>query len=87
MEYTSEQTSVSEDFSIGCLENQKAIVTVTKFHLVNDLCVLIQCVDSSDIRHPCILNPLREPFAKKECGILLSEIFESCHPVVSSNEK
>ncbi|XP_060118015.1 otogelin [Heteronotia binoei] len=41
-----------------------------------------ECVDSSDIRHPCILNPLREPFAKKECGILLSEVFESCHPVV-----
>ncbi|XP_039200579.1 otogelin isoform X2 [Crotalus tigris] len=42
----------------------------------------IECADSSDIRHPCILNPLREAFAKKECGILLSEIFESCHPVV-----
>uniref|UniRef100_A0A670XPF3 Otogelin n=1 Tax=Pseudonaja textilis TaxID=8673 RepID=A0A670XPF3_PSETE len=42
----------------------------------------VECVDSSDIRHPCILNPLREAFAKKECGILLSEIFESCHPVV-----
>ncbi|KAG8125741.1 hypothetical protein E2320_020853 [Naja naja] len=42
----------------------------------------VECVDSSDIRHPCILNPLRETFAKKECGILLSEIFESCHPVV-----
>ncbi|XP_013917160.1 PREDICTED: otogelin [Thamnophis sirtalis] len=43
---------------------------------------VVECVDSSDIRHPCILNPLREAFAKKECGILLSEIFESCHPVV-----
>ncbi|KAM3850931.1 otogelin [Vipera latastei] len=42
----------------------------------------IECVDSSDLRHPCILNPLREAFAKKECGILLSEVFESCHPVV-----
>ncbi|KAJ7344409.1 hypothetical protein JRQ81_000359, partial [Phrynocephalus forsythii] len=41
-----------------------------------------ECVDSSDIQHPCILNPLRELFAKKECGILLSEVFESCHPVV-----
>uniref|UniRef100_A0A803T821 Otogelin n=1 Tax=Anolis carolinensis TaxID=28377 RepID=A0A803T821_ANOCA len=41
-----------------------------------------ECVDGSDIRHPCILNPLREPFAKKECGILLSEIFEPCHQVV-----
>ncbi|XP_074853854.1 otogelin [Carettochelys insculpta] len=41
-----------------------------------------ECVDSSDIRNPCSLNPLREPFAKKECGILLSEMFEVCHPVV-----
>ncbi|NXR68822.1 OTOG protein, partial [Rhadina sibilatrix] len=42
----------------------------------------IECVDSSDIRNPCSLNPLREPFAKKECGILLSEAFEACHPVI-----
>uniref|UniRef100_A0A8C8SMQ0 Otogelin n=1 Tax=Pelusios castaneus TaxID=367368 RepID=A0A8C8SMQ0_9SAUR len=42
----------------------------------------VECVDSSDIRNPCSLNPLREPFAKKECGILLSEVFEACHPVV-----
>nr|XP_006134664.1 otogelin [Pelodiscus sinensis] len=42
----------------------------------------VECVDSSDIRNPCSLNPLREPFAKKECGILLSEMFEACHPVV-----
>ncbi|KFO84764.1 Otogelin, partial [Buceros rhinoceros silvestris] len=42
----------------------------------------VECVDSSDIRNPCSLNPLREPFAKKECGILLSETFESCHPVI-----
>uniref|UniRef100_H0ZEQ6 Otogelin n=1 Tax=Taeniopygia guttata TaxID=59729 RepID=H0ZEQ6_TAEGU len=42
----------------------------------------IECVDSSDIRNPCSLNPFREPFAKKECGILLSEAFEACHPVI-----
>ncbi|KFQ40952.1 Otogelin, partial [Nestor notabilis] len=42
----------------------------------------VECVDSSDIRNPCSLNPLREPFAKKECGILLSEAFETCHPVI-----
>ncbi|NXT44936.1 OTOG protein, partial [Pelecanoides urinatrix] len=42
----------------------------------------VKCVDSSDIRNPCSLNPLREPFAKKECGILLSEAFEACHPVI-----
>ncbi|NXY40656.1 OTOG protein, partial [Ceuthmochares aereus] len=42
----------------------------------------VECVDRSDIRNPCSLNPLREPFAKKECGILLSEVFEACHPVI-----
>ncbi|KAM3920248.1 otogelin [Leptodactylus fuscus] len=41
-----------------------------------------ECLDSSDPRNLCHLNPLREPFAKKECGILLSEVFEACHPVV-----
>uniref|UniRef100_A0A803XPE7 VWFD domain-containing protein n=1 Tax=Meleagris gallopavo TaxID=9103 RepID=A0A803XPE7_MELGA len=40
------------------------------------------CIDRSDIQNPCSLNPLREPFAKKECGILFSEAFEACHPVI-----
>uniref|UniRef100_A0A4W3IMB4 Otogelin n=1 Tax=Callorhinchus milii TaxID=7868 RepID=A0A4W3IMB4_CALMI len=42
----------------------------------------MECVNSPDIRNPCNVNPLREPFAKKECGILLSSAFELCHPVV-----
>uniref|UniRef100_A0A8C9ZBV3 Otogelin n=1 Tax=Sander lucioperca TaxID=283035 RepID=A0A8C9ZBV3_SANLU len=41
-----------------------------------------ECVNSPDIRHPCSLSPLREPFAKRQCGILLSEVFQACHPVV-----
>ncbi|XP_041843884.1 otogelin [Melanotaenia boesemani] len=41
-----------------------------------------ECVNSPDIRHPCSLSPLREPFAKRQCGILLSEVFQTCHPVV-----
>ncbi|XP_035275409.1 otogelin [Anguilla anguilla] len=41
-----------------------------------------ECINSPDIRHPCSLSPLREPFAKRQCGILLSEVFEICHPVV-----
>ncbi|XP_066557054.1 otogelin [Amia ocellicauda] len=41
-----------------------------------------ECVNSPDVRNPCSLNPLREPFAKRECGILLSEVFQVCHPVV-----
>ncbi|XP_029281180.1 LOW QUALITY PROTEIN: otogelin [Cottoperca gobio] len=41
-----------------------------------------ECVNSPDIRHPCSLSPLREPFAKRRCGVLLSEVFQACHPVV-----
>uniref|UniRef100_A0A8B9HR24 Otogelin n=1 Tax=Astyanax mexicanus TaxID=7994 RepID=A0A8B9HR24_ASTMX len=37
-----------------------------------------ECVNSPDIRHPCSLNPLREAFAKKQCGILLSEVLCTC---------
>ncbi|XP_073514042.1 otogelin [Phyllobates terribilis] len=43
---------------------------------------IAECLDSPDSRSPCHLNPLREPFAKKECGILLSEVFGACHPVL-----
>uniref|UniRef100_A0A8C5USA1 Otogelin n=1 Tax=Microcebus murinus TaxID=30608 RepID=A0A8C5USA1_MICMU len=42
----------------------------------------VECPDTPDPRDTCVLNPLREPFAKKECSILLSEVFETCHPVV-----
>uniref|UniRef100_A0AAY4C9Z8 Otogelin n=1 Tax=Denticeps clupeoides TaxID=299321 RepID=A0AAY4C9Z8_9TELE len=41
-----------------------------------------ECVNSPDIRHPCSVSPLREPFAKRRCSILLSEVFQVCHPVV-----
>lgn len=44
-----------------------------------------QCPDTLDPRDTCVLNPLREPFAKKECSVLLSEVFETCHPVVSGS--
>nr|XP_021530849.1 LOW QUALITY PROTEIN: otogelin [Aotus nancymaae] len=42
----------------------------------------VECPDTLDPRDTCVLNPLREPFAKKECSILLGEVFEICHPVV-----
>ncbi|KAM9816911.1 otogelin [Neosynchiropus ocellatus] len=41
-----------------------------------------ECVNSPDIRHPCSLSPLREPFAKRQCAVLLSEVFQACHPMV-----
>ncbi|XP_042547668.1 otogelin [Dipodomys spectabilis] len=42
----------------------------------------VECPETLDPRDTCVLNPLREPFARKECGILLSSVFETCHPVV-----
>ncbi|XP_077442602.1 otogelin [Stigmatopora argus] len=40
------------------------------------------CVNGPDMRHPCTLSPLRELFAKQQCAVLLSEVFQACHPVV-----
>ncbi|XP_061606093.1 otogelin isoform X2 [Phyllopteryx taeniolatus] len=40
------------------------------------------CVNGPDMRHPCSLSPLREPFAKRQCAVLLSEVFQACHPMV-----
>ena len=50
---------------------------------INHAAFAPQCPDTLDPRDTCVLNPLREPFAKKECSVLLSEVFETCHPVVS----
>lgn len=50
---------------------------------VKGFCVCVQCVNSPDIRHPCSLSPLREPFAKRQCAVLLGEVFQACHAVVS----
>ncbi|KAK7929826.1 hypothetical protein WMY93_006221 [Mugilogobius chulae] len=41
-----------------------------------------ECLNSPDVRPPCSVFPLREPFAKRQCSVLLSEVFQSCHPVV-----
>lgn len=70
------------NFSVG--EHTVLHVTCSVWQCV---CVgmSFQCVNSPDIRHPCNLNPLREPFAKRQCGILLSEVFQVCHPVVSDS--
>ncbi|KAM7405723.1 hypothetical protein PAMP_000150 [Pampus punctatissimus] len=38
--------------------------------------------DNIDSPTPQDLSPLREPFAKRQCAVLLSEVFQACHPVV-----
>ncbi|NXB53713.1 OTOG protein, partial [Leucopsar rothschildi] len=69
------------------LKTVNELRTPDNFELTNSLefgnsWTAVECAASSDIRNPCSVNPLREPFAKKECGILLSEAFGACHPVI-----
>ncbi|KAI1232574.1 Otogelin, partial [Lamprotornis superbus] len=69
------------------LKTVNELRTPDNFELTNSLefgnsWTAVECADSSDTRNPCSVNPLREPFAKKECGILLSEAFGACHPVI-----
>ncbi|NXN35595.1 OTOG protein, partial [Rhinoptilus africanus] len=83
-QWQSELTGLCGNFDLKTVNELR---TPENFELTNsqefgNSWTAVECVDSSDIRNPCGLNPLREPFAKKECGILLSEAFEACHPVI-----
>uniref|UniRef100_A0A8C5TVU7 Otogelin n=1 Tax=Malurus cyaneus samueli TaxID=2593467 RepID=A0A8C5TVU7_9PASS len=83
-QWQGELTGLCGNFDLKTINELK---TPDNFELTNsqefgNSWTAVECVDSSDIRNPCSLNPLREPFAKKECGILLSETFEACHPVI-----
>ncbi|XP_069481476.1 otogelin [Ambystoma mexicanum] len=83
-QWQSKLTGLCGNFDFKTINEMK---TPENFELTNsqefgNSWTAVECVDSSDIRNPCSLNPLREPFAKKECSILFSEAFEACHPVV-----
>ncbi|XP_012879050.1 PREDICTED: von Willebrand factor [Dipodomys ordii] len=41
-----------------------------------------QDLESQD-RHPCSLNPRLARFAEEACGVLMSSVFEACHPAIS----
>ncbi|XP_028812754.1 otogelin [Denticeps clupeoides] len=64
------------------MRNPENIDSATPQEFGNSWTAAEQCVNSPDIRHPCSVSPLREPFAKRRCSILLSEVFQVCHPVV-----
>ncbi|XP_048013922.1 mucin-2-like isoform X2 [Megalobrama amblycephala] len=46
--------------------------------------VKTDCPDVTNVKHPCDANPKRRPWAEKQCGIILSPVFQDCHSPVDS---
>ncbi|KAM4618056.1 mucin-5AC-like [Discoglossus pictus] len=40
------------------------------------------CPDAQDIRNPCVANPYRKSWAQRQCSIITSVAFSTCHPLV-----
>uniref|UniRef100_A0A4W3ISK9 Otogelin like n=1 Tax=Callorhinchus milii TaxID=7868 RepID=A0A4W3ISK9_CALMI len=55
---------------------------VSNTQAFGDSWALGQCVSRDDITRPCEADLIRQPFAKRECAILFSEVFAPCHNVV-----
>ncbi|XP_069758400.1 otogelin-like protein [Narcine bancroftii] len=55
---------------------------VSNAQAFGDSWALGQCVSQGDITRPCEADLNRQPYAKRECAILYSEVFAPCHNVV-----
>ncbi|XP_067906151.1 otogelin-like protein [Heterodontus francisci] len=55
---------------------------VSNAQAFGDSWALGQCVSRNGISRPCEADLIRQPFAKRECAILYSEVFAPCHNVV-----
>lgn len=42
-----------------------------------------KCESDFIVRRPCEGDLSRQPYAKRECGLLYSDVFAACHNVVS----
>lgn len=42
------------------------------------------CPEASGILSPCDMRPYRQAWAMKQCSILKSDVFSTCHSVVSN---
>ncbi|XP_071974250.1 mucin-5AC-like isoform X2 [Engystomops pustulosus] len=40
------------------------------------------CPDVHEVKDPCTINPYRKAWALRQCGIITSEVFKSCHAQV-----
>ncbi|XP_072407704.1 otogelin-like protein [Chiloscyllium punctatum] len=55
---------------------------VSNAQAFGDSWALGQCVSRNGITRPCEADLIRQPFAKRECAILYSDVFAPCHNVV-----
>ncbi|XP_032894112.1 otogelin-like protein isoform X1 [Amblyraja radiata] len=55
---------------------------VSNAQAFGDSWALGQCVSRNGITRPCEADLIRQPFAKRECAILYSEVFAPCHNAV-----
>uniref|UniRef100_A0A8C5WLY9 VWFD domain-containing protein n=1 Tax=Leptobrachium leishanense TaxID=445787 RepID=A0A8C5WLY9_9ANUR len=40
------------------------------------------CLDAANLNDPCSSNPYRKSWAQRQCSIITSEAFSTCHPLV-----
>ncbi|XP_043915177.1 mucin-5AC-like [Protopterus annectens] len=57
-------------------------VVVDVFELGNSWKVSTTCPDKTSERDPCTANPYRQAWAKRQCSIIKSNVFSSCHSQV-----
>ncbi|XP_064423158.1 mucin-5AC-like [Latimeria chalumnae] len=58
-------------------------VVVNSQEFGNSWKVSPSCPDATQEKNPCVVNPYRKSWAQKQCSIILSEVFKSCHNQVN----
>uniref|UniRef100_A0A8C4TAB5 Mucin-5AC n=1 Tax=Erpetoichthys calabaricus TaxID=27687 RepID=A0A8C4TAB5_ERPCA len=57
-------------------------VVVNALELGNSWKVSSSCPDAKGHKDPCLSNPYRQSWAQKQCSIIKSQVFKTCHPQV-----
>lgn len=63
------------------LRSQEVVIEPLDFG--NDWKESSSCPVAREIRNPCSNNPYRESWAQKQCSIIKSQVFTTCHSQVS----
>uniref|UniRef100_A0A8D3AUH1 VWFD domain-containing protein n=1 Tax=Scophthalmus maximus TaxID=52904 RepID=A0A8D3AUH1_SCOMX len=69
--------NANNDFTTRC-----HAVVVSPLVFGNSWKDLPSCPDAQSISNPCTEKPYRQSWAQKQCSIILSDIFSSCHSIV-----
>ncbi|XP_074481235.1 mucin-5AC [Sebastes fasciatus] len=69
--------NANNDFTTRC-----HAVVVNPLVFGNSWKDLPSCPDAQSITSPCTANPYRQAWAQKQCSIIQSDVFSSCHSIV-----